>query len=96
MAGQDTACPHCRRETTLLLPRAEKADSGSVIFTPIPRDESKSELLPTTKFLLAIIVITIIAIPIILILKHQSYLAETDRNWYDVTNQWWNKVDHKP
>lgn len=84
MAGKDVTCPHCGRETTLILPQVKKADSDPNAL--VPRDESKSETSDATKILFGIIGIAVIAIPLFFFIHHQNEVAQAERNSRDLTN----------
>lgn len=84
ITGQEIICPHCGRETTLLLPEVRKADSNSN--ASAPRGKPKSEMPNATMVLLGIIGLTVIIVPVALLLHHQAYVAECDRNFRELTN----------
>lgn len=83
MAGQDTACPHCGRETTLLVPQVRKANSD--LSATALNGEPKSETPNATMVLLGIIGLVVIIIPVVLFIRHQAYVAECDRNFRELT-----------
>lgn len=80
-AGQDVACPHCGRETTLVLPQVRKFNPDSNAL--VPRDESKSEMPDATKVLLGIIGIAVITIPLFFFIHQQNKAAQAERNWQE-------------
>jgi DNA-directed RNA polymerase subunit RPC12/RpoP len=84
MAGQDVTCPHCGRETTLLLPQVRKTDPDSN--APASYDEQKSEMPDVTKVLFGIIGIAVVVISLALFIHHQNETAQEERNLYEATN----------
>jgi hypothetical protein len=84
MAGQKITCPHCGRETTLLLPQVKKADLDSNL--PVPRDESKKEMPDATMVLLGIVGLAVVFIPLALFIHHQSAQQQAARNLEEALN----------
>lgn len=83
MAGQDVTCPHCGRETTLLLPQVRKADADPNM--PIPHDE-KDEMPNGTRIWVGIIGVAVVVIPLLFFIYHQNEEAQAERNYRELMN----------
>lgn len=83
MAGQDVTCPHCGRETTLLLPQVRK--TGVDPNVPIPHDE-RHEMPNGTKIWVGIIGVAVVVIPLLFFIYHQNEETQAERNYQELTN----------
>jgi DNA-directed RNA polymerase subunit RPC12/RpoP len=66
MAGQDVACPHCGRETTLILPTVRKAAPPILPASPQKQIKKNREQQPATLILMVIITIAAIIVDILI------------------------------
>lgn len=65
MAGQDVACPHCGRETILMLPTVKKAMPAAAT-PPEKLEDNNKERSPATKIMMIIIAIVLIIVAILI------------------------------